>query len=161
MEYRNSGVNSHFGGGLVAGVDRNAGTEVLGSTIAAVSDSNNANLTILAKGTGNVQIGDSSQTISIGGSTTQWKLVTGESSWRAPAVSSVSIAISTMTMTGVSTGDLIISMDFRGLLSSVLAVGTYTPSSAAECKIQLVNPSTANQGAGSSGRVRWAYLDRT
>lgn len=161
MEYRNSGVNTHLGGGIVAGVDRNAAFEVLGSTMAVVSDSNNANGVILAKGTGNIQIGDSSQTVSLAGSTTLFKLVTGESSWRAPAVSSLSIGLSTMTMTGVSTGDLIISMDFRGLLSSVLAVGTYTPSSAAECKIQLVNPSTVSQGAGSSGRVRWAYLDRT
>ncbi len=160
MEYRNSGVNTHLGGGLVAGVDRNAGTEILGSTIAAASDSATANLTILAKGTGNIQIGDSSQTVSLGGSTTQWKLVTGESSWRLPAMSSHSIDISTMTMGGVSTGDLIVSIDFRGLLSTLAGLASVTPSSVNECKFTLSNP-TKSTISGSSGRVRWAYIDRT
>jgi len=160
MEYRNSGVNTHYGGGLVAGVDRNAGTEILGSTISVASDSATANLTVVAKGTGNIQLGDSSQTVSLGGSTTQWKLVTGESSWRPPAMSSLSIDLSTMTMGAVSTGDLIVSMDFRGMLSTLYAVASYTPSSVGECKIALANP-TKSTISGSSGRVRWAYIDRT
>lgn len=160
MEYRNSGNATHFGKGLVVGVDGNNATEIQGSSISVASDSNNANLTIRAQGTGNIQIGDSSQTVSLGGSTTQWKLVTGESSWRPPAMSSHSIDISTMTMTGVSTGDLIVAVDFRGMLSTLYAVASYTPSSAAECKFTLANP-TKSTISGSSGRVRWAYIDRT
>lgn len=160
MEYRNSGNATHLGKGIGVGVGGDNGTEIQGSTLQAISDSNNANYTILAKGTGNVQIGDSSQTVSLGGSTTQWKLVTGESSWRLPAMSSHSIDISTMTMAGVSTGDLITCIDFRGLLSTLAALASVTPSSAAECKFTIANP-TKSTISGSSGRVRWAFIDRT
>lgn len=160
MEYRNSGVNTHYGGGIVAGVDRGAAAEILGSTIGVASDSAAAGLNIVAKGTGTLMLGDSSNTVMFNGSTVAFKLVCGESSFRPPALSSFAQDYSTMAAAGISTGDLIISLDFRGTLSTVYIVGTPTPSSANEIKVSLGNLHNASV-SGSSGRVRWAYIDRT
>lgn len=160
MEYRNSGNATHYGKGVAIGVDGNNGLELQGSSLAVISDSAAANLTIVAKGTGNVQIGDSSQTVSLAGSTTQFKLVCGESSYRPPALSSFAQDYSTFAAAGISTGDLILTVDFRGTLSTVYIVGTPTPSSANEIRVSLGNLHNSSV-SGSSGRVRWAYIDRT
>lgn len=162
MEYRNSGVNTHYGGGLVAGVDRNAATEILGSSIVAASDSNNADISLKAKGTGTVIVGDSSNAVMLAGSTTPIKIVTGVSSYTPPQLSSFAQDTLSIVMTGLSTGDLILSVDFRGSLSTSYIVPMYypTPSSNNDATLVFANVHRSSV-SGSSGRVRWAYLDRT
>lgn len=160
MEYRNAGNASHLGKGLAVSVDADAGVEILGSSIVAIGDTTASNLTIKAKGTGTLTLGDSSNVVTLNGSTTPFKLVVGESSYRPPSLSSFAQDYSTFAAAGISTGDLIISVDFRGTLSTVYIVGTPTPSSANEIKVSLGNLHNANV-TGSSGRVRWAYIDRT
>lgn len=163
MEYRNSGVNTHFGGGLVAGVDRNAATEILGSTISVASDSNNAGLTITAKGTGTLTLGDSSNVVTLNGSTVALKMVAGVSSYRLPDLSSFAQGVCTLAAAGISTGDLIVAFDFRfssGAGSTSYIYAGVTPSAANEITVAVANVHNSSV-SGSSGRVRWAYIDRT
>lgn len=160
MEYRNSGNATHLGKGLAIGVGGENGIELQGSTLSVISDSNNANLTVLAKGTGAIALGDSSQTVFLAGSTTGIKFVCGESSFRPPALSSFAQDYSTFVMTGVSTGDLIVSVDFRGTLSTAYIAGAATPLAAGEARVQLGNLHNSTV-SGSSGRLRYAYLKRS
>lgn len=164
MEYRNSGNATHYSKGLVTDVDAAIGVEHSGSTVVSAADAANANLTVRAKGTGTLNLGDSSNVVNIGGSTMQFRIVSGISSYTAPALSSFATGESTITLAGLSTGDLIIGFDFRGQPggSTKLAFSAVwpTPSASSEATIQFINPHNST-ASGSSGRVRWAYIDRT
>lgn len=161
MEYRNSGNATHFGKGLVTGVDANTGVEHSGSTILAASDSAAANLTVRAKGTGTLTLGDSSNVVNINGSTTAFKIVSGESTMTAPAMSSVSQAESTFTASGISTGDLIICVDFRNTLSTSYLPGLPYVGAADKIHVPLGNCHNSSISASTGVVVRWAYIDRT
>lgn len=160
MEYRNAGRATHWGGAHVVGVDGSTGIEMDGSTLRSVADGGNAELVVKGQGTGPLRLGDSSNTIYFNGSTVAFKLVCGESSYRPPALSSFAQDYSTFAAAGISTGDLILTVDFRGTLSTVYVVSTPFPSSNNEIKVSIGNLHNANV-SGSSGRVRWAYIDRT
>ena len=163
MEYRNSGNATHLGKGLAVGVGGENGVEIQGSTIAAISDSNSANLSIYAKGTGALVLGDSSNVVLTNGSTVPLKLVAGVSSYRLPDLSSWAQGVCTLAASGISTGDLIVSFDFRfssGAGSTSYIMGGVSPTSAGEITVCVANIHNSSV-SGSSGRVRWAYLDRT
>ena len=162
MEYRNSGAASHLGKGFVSGVDSNVGVEIDGSTILSASDSAASGLTVRAKGTGTLNLGDSSNTINIGASTVQMKFIGGLSTITVPNMPGASQAVSTVTMTGISTGDLILAVDARGTISTHVAMGGYTISGNNEGTITWVNCHASSISPETTGvTVRWAYLDRT
>lgn len=153
MEFRSTNPNGfvHFGGDVVANVHGSSEGAMLSSnTLSAVGDAADVDLYLKPKGAGKLYLGSS----------VAMSIVMGESSFRPPDMSSFALAQTTFAMAGVSTGDVIISVDFRQTLSTAYLVGTATPSSLGECKVQLANPRPSTI-SGSSGRVRWAYLDRT
>lgn len=162
MEYRNSGNASHLGKGLAVSVDADAGMELLGSTLQAIGDTTASNLTIKAKGTGTLTLGDSSNVVQINGSTVAFKLVAGVSSYTPPALSSFAQDVTTLAMAGLSTGDQVLCVDFRGALSTKYFPAYYypTPSATGELTIMFGNLHNSSVSA-SSGRVRWTYIDRT
>ncbi len=97
MDYRNSGEATHFGKGIVAGVDGANGVMLSSNTITAVGDAAAIDLTISGKGTGGVFLGGS--TIAMRGA---WA-----GSATAPTVSlPVSgLVYSTITIPGAAIGD--------------------------------------------------------
>ena len=161
MEYRNPGAATHLGKGFVASVDANTGVELDGSTITAASDSAAANLTIKAKGTGTLTLGDSSNAVFLGGSTTPWKVVAGESTMTAPAMAASAQAESTFTATGISTGDIILQVDFRNTLSTSYLPGLPYVGAADKIHVPLGNCHASTISASTGVTVRWIYLDRT
>jgi len=162
MEYRNSGAATHYGKGMVTGVDGLSGVEQVGSTIMPASDSAAADLTVRAKGTGTLNLGDSSNTIFIGGSTTPSKWVTGQSTTTIPNMPGASQDVSTFAAAGLSTGDILMAVDARGTVSTHVAMGGFTVASANKARITWINVHASSIAAESTGiTVRWAYLDRT
>lgn len=160
MDYRNSGAASHLGKGFITGVDGLSGIEHDGSTIVAASDSAAAGLTVRAKGTGTLQLGDSSNVVQIGGSTTPYKLVTGISTTAVPNMPANSMARSTMTCVGISTGDIIISVSARdGLSTGVGLLRSYA--GVDEIINEYINPHASSIAAEAALVCRWAYIDRT
>ena len=162
MEYRNPGAATHWSGGAVFGVGTsNAGTEIQGSTIISASDSAASGLTIRAKGTGALVLGDSSNVVTINGSTTAFKIVSGESTMTAPAMAANSQQESTFTATGISTGDLIICVDFRNTLSTSYLPGLPYVGAADKIHVPLANCHASTISASTGVTVRWSYIDRT
>lgn len=165
MEYRNAGNATHPSNGLAVGVGSSAGVELGGGstagTITAIGDGTNENLRITAKGAGNLSVGDSSNVLYLNGSTTAFKLVCGVSSFRPPDLAANSQGECTFVATGISTGDLIIDVDFRNHLTTNYLPGGNGYVGAAN-KIHVpVGRVQASTISGSSGVVRWAYIDRT
>ena len=162
MEYRNSGAATHLSKGAVYGVDSNVGTEIRGSTILSASDSAASGLTVRAKGTGTLMLGDSSNVVNVAGSTIQFKLVGGISTTTIPNMPANSAAVSTITAAGISTGDIILAVDSRGTLSTEIIQGGYTISAANEISVTWANPHASSITPETTGvTMRWLYLDRT
>lgn len=165
MEYRNSGNATHHVNGLAAGVGSSHAVELGGGstagTITAISDDASANLSILAKGTGNLRLGDSSNAVYLNGSTTAFKIVVGESTMTAPAMAANSQAESTFTATGISTGDIVLSVDFRNTLSTSYLPGYAYVGAADKIHVPLGNVHASTISASTGVTVRWMYLDRT
>ena len=162
MEYRNPGAATHLGKGFIEGVDSNVGIELDGSTIVSASDSAASGLTVRAKGTGTLNLGDSSNVINIGGSTVGIKIIGGVSTITVPNMPANSLGVSTITAAGISTGDLILTVDARGTLSTAVGMGGYTISGANEITVTWLNPHASSISPETTGvSVRWAYLDRT
>lgn len=162
MEYRNSGNATHYAKGSVWGTDSNTGTEIKGSTIVSASDSAASGLTVRAKGTGPLVLGDSSNVVTINGSTTPFKLVCGESTTTLPNLPANSLTNSTFAAAGISTGDLIVFVDARGVLSTAVGMAGYTCTAANEINVRWVNPHASSITAETTGvTMRWAYIDRT
>lgn len=162
MEYRQSGEATHHGKGLITSVDANAGVEMIGSTVVAASDSAAAGLTIKAKGTGTLTLGDSSNVVVVNGSTTPFKLVAGVSTTTIPNMPGASQDVSTFAAAGISTGDLILCVDSRGAVSTHVAMGGYRCTAANKITVVWTNCHASSITPESTGfSVRWAYLDRT
>lgn len=165
MEYRNPGNATHFSRGLAAGVESSNGVEIGGTsnagTITAIGDTNVANLTITAKGTGALALGDSSNVVTISGSTTQFKIVSGESTMTAPDMDAASQQESTFAAAGISTGDLIICVDFRNTLSTKYLPGCPYVGASGKIHVPLGNVHASTISASTGVVVRWSYIDRT
>lgn len=163
MEYRNPGNATHHLKGMAFGVDStNAGVEIQGSTIISISDSAASGLAIKAKGTGTLEVGDSSNVVLINGSTTPLKLVAGQSTFTPPDLAAEAGGNCTITAAGLSTGDIILAVDLRATLSTGYLVSDYPTCTAAnEISVGLHNASGSTI-SGSTGQVaRWLYLKRT
>ena len=162
MEYRNSGAATHLSKGFVTGVDSNVGVELKGSTVLSASDSAASGLTVRAKGTGTLMLGDSSNVVNVAGSTIQFKLIGGISTTTIPNMPGASQAVSTFAAAGATTGDLLLSVDARGTLSTQVAMGGYTVTSAAKVTVTWINCHASSITPETTGvTMRWLYLDRT
>jgi len=164
MEYRSTNPEgyAHFGGDVMSGANSTIGIKLSSNTISPVSDAASAELIIVGKGSGSIRIGTSLNQVFIGDSTTASRFVTGQSTITVPNMAGASQDVSTVTMAGLSTGDIILAMDARGTISTHVAMGGYTISAAAEGKITWVNCHASSIAPETTGvTVRWAYLDRT
>jgi len=164
MEFRSTNPLgwSHVPGDIVSGVDGTFGVQLTSNAVEPVGDTTSIDLALRAKGAGQVIIGNSSQTISLGGSTTGIRLVAGQSTTTLPNMPANSQAVSTLAAAGISTGDLIICVDARDALSTEIGMAGYTCTAANEIVVHWVNPHASSITAETTGViVRWAYLDRT
>lgn len=161
MEYRNAGNATHHTKGMVFGTDSNVGVEIEGSSIISASDSAASGLTVRAKGTGTLSLGDSSNVVTINGSTTPWKVVMGESTVTAPDLAANAQGESTFTATGISTGDIVLSVDFRNTLSTLYLPGMPYVGAANKIHVPVGNVHASTISASTGVTVRWIYLDRT
>jgi hypothetical protein len=155
MEYRSSNPDGiiHFGGDVVAGVNATAGVQLTSNTIQPCGDASAIDLNVKAKGTGQVFIG---------GSTTAFKIVAGESTTTLPNMPANSLQNSTFAAAGISTGDLILFVDARGVLSTEVGMAGYTCTAANEINVRWINPHASSITAETTGvTMRWAYIDRT
>jgi hypothetical protein len=152
MEYRSSNGGQHIGGDIVAGVNNTAGTQLSSNTITAVGDAAAVDLFIAAKGTGKVFIG---------GSTTGFALVSGESTMTAPAMAANSQEESTFAASGISTGDLIVCVDFRNTLSTAYLPGLPYVGASGKIHVPIANCHASTVSASTGVVVRWSYIDRT
>jgi hypothetical protein len=154
MEFRSSNADGHvhFGGDVMSGSQSTRGVLLSSNTIQAVSDNAAEDLVLRGKGTGGVLIA---------GSTTPLKLVSGESTMTAPAMAASAQAESTFTATGISTGDLIICVDFRNTLSTSYLPGLPYVGAADKIHVPLGNVHASTISASTGVVVRWSYIDRT
>ena len=154
MEYRSTNPEGfiHFGGDVMSGAVSTRGVLLSSNTIQPVSDNSNEDLIIRAKGTGKVFIG---------GSTTGFTIVSGESTMTAPAMAANSQNESTFAAAGISTGDLIICVDFRNTLSTSYLPGLPYVGAADKIHVPIGNVHASTISASTGVVVRWSYLDRT
>lgn len=150
---------------MAAGVDSSNAVELGGGStagsITAIGDATDANLVITAKGAGNLKLGDSSNVVYINGSTTPWKVVMGESTMTAPDLAANAQGESTFIATGISTGDIVLSVDFRNTLSTSYLPGMPYVGAANKIHVPLANCHASTISASTGVTVRWIYLDRT
>lgn len=154
MEFRSTNPEGfvHFGGDVMSGAQSTRGVLLSSNTIQPVSDNTNEDLHVRGKGTGFVYLN---------GSTTPWKVVAGESTMTAPAMAANSQAESTFTAAGISTGDIILQVDFRNTLSTSYLPGLPYVGAADKIHVPLGNCHASTISATTSVIVRWLYLDRT
>ena len=162
MEYRNPGNATAYSKGMIFGTDSNVGVELKGSSVLSASDSAASGLTVRAKGTGTLSLGDSSNVVNIAGSTMQFKIVSGVSTTTIPNMPGASQDVSTFAAAGISTGDLILCVDSRGVVSTQIAMGGYRCTAANKVTVVWTNCHASSITSESTGfTVRWAYIDRT
>ena len=154
MEYRSTDAIgfSHFGGVVVAGVNSTVAVELSSNTIKPVGDGSNYDLVLKGKGTGGVYLN---------GSTTPWKVVAGESTMTAPDMAANSQAEATLAAANISTGDIILQVDFRNTLSTSYLPGLPYVGAAGKIHVPLANCHVSTISASTGVTVRWLYLDRT
>lgn len=154
MEFRSSNPEGfvHFGGDVMSGAQSTRGVLLSSNTIQPVSDNAAEDLLIRAKGTGSVYLN---------GSTTPWKVVAGESTMTAPDMPANSQAESTFTAAGISTGDIILQVDFRNTLSTKYLPGLPYVGGADKIHVPLGNCHASTISPSTGVVVRWLYLDRT
>lgn len=165
MQYRSTNADGkyvHFGGALVAGADYGSGVELnpnssgVAPIITSVGDETNKGLTIKAKGTGQLTLGDSSNTVQFGNSTTVFsKIQRYLVQATVPALSSVASAESTVTVTGLTTNSILILQNRVKLNSTVTGVtASARCSTADELVIEWHNVSASSL----SGSTQSFYL---
>lgn len=153
MDYRSTNPEGyvHFGGDIMSGANSTRGVLLSSNTIQPVSDNSNEDLHVRAKGTGKVYLG---------GSTTPFQIVTGESTFTPPALAANAQGESTFAAAGISTGDLIICCDLRNTLSTSYLPGLPYVGAAGKIHVPVAN-CHASTVSGVESIARWAYVDRT
>lgn len=154
MEFRSTNPNGfvHYGGDVVSGVTGTAGAMFTSNAVQPCGDATDIDLNVRGKGAGVVYIG---------GSTTPWKVVAGESTFTPPDLAANAQGESTFTADGISTGDIILGVDFRNTLSTSYLPGLPYVGAANKIHVPVGNVH-ASTISGSTGVVaRWIYLDRT
>ena len=171
MNYRSSFAGQHVGGHIVAAVNSSHGIELgggsTGGTITAVGDDANVSLSIQAKGTGPIVIGNSSQAISFGGSAagTFKGFFSSTRTWELAAVSSGQVGELTFASTAfdVNPGDLIGALEVWPTLSTTpLALMHYRMSTVATSRLTVVLGNIASTATSTtSGHIRVSWADLT
>ena len=155
MEFRSTNPEgyTHYGGDLMSGAHCTRGVLLSSNTIQPVSDNSNEDLHIRGKGTGSVYLN---------GSTTPVKLVSGESTVTPPDLAAEAGGNCTITISGLSTGDIVLAVDFRNTLSTgYLVSGQPYCDAANHLTIPIHNASASTISNSTGVTVRWLYLDRT
>ena len=160
MEYRNPGAATHYTKGLVTDVDAVTGIEHTGSTILPASDSAAANITVKAKGTGTLQLGDSSNVISIGASTSNFGgMNRGTSTLTLVELPASGLVYSTLTVPGVGVNDLIfIERPGSSAMSTALGMVGYSCTAANQVQIAFLNNLASTQSIAADTPVKFAYI---
>lgn len=163
MEFRSTNAQGyvHFGGDVMSGANCTSGILLSNNVVSPVSDAASEHLYLVPKGSGALVLGGSSNAVFIAGSTTIMKFVSGESTMTAPAMAAASQAESTFTATGISTADLIVSVDFRNTLSTSYLPGLPYVGAADKIHVPLGNVHASTISATTGVVVRWCYIDRT
>jgi hypothetical protein len=156
MIYRSTNPEGyvHFGGDIMSGAQSTRGVLLSSNTISPVSDNSNEDLVLKGKGTGGVVLGSGSTTAIVG-------IVAGESTVTIPALAATAQGESTFTATGISTGDLVLSVDFRNAGSTAYVFGSAYVGAANKIHVHTANVHASTISASTGTTVRWAYLDRT
>ena len=149
MDYRNSGEATHYGKGIVLGVDGAAGTQISSNTISAVGDASNITLVLSGKGSGGVSFGAS--TSAIGGM------------GRGIAVSPLvqlpvsGLVYSTITIPGVAVGDVLHVSRSTGM-STALAMGGAWVTGADEGSFAVLNNLASTQSVLAGATFPYVYF---
>lgn len=154
MEFRSSNPigRVHHGGDIAAGVDQTRGVMLSSNSIQPIGDAADIDLEVKAKGTGRVFLG---------GSTTAFQLVSGESTYTPPALSSFAQGECTFAAPGISTGDLIFCVDLRNGLSTAYLPGLPYVGAADKIHVPVGNVHASSISGSTSLVVRWSYVKRS
>ena len=163
MEYRNSGNATHHDKGLAIGVGSSAGVELSGSTagsITAIGDGAAENLRITAKGTGTLQLGDSSNTVRVGASTSGFGgMNRGTSTMTLVELPASALIYSTLTVPGVGVNDMIfIERPGSTVMSTALGMVGYSCTAANEVKIAFLNNLASTASILADTPIKFAYI---
>lgn len=145
---------THFGGDITAQANSSHGVRLSGGStggiVEAVGDDTNVSLTIRAQGTGTITIGSSGQPVLIGGSTTPFlgMIRFQDTAVTLPDIASTnagaSSAVSTHTITGITTGSIVVAnlRDDTNSLSIVLGEVSVSRSTAGQVHCQFIKTDT-------------------
>ena len=142
----------HFGGDVMSGANCTRGVLLSSNSIRPVSDNTNEDLHLHGKGTGKVYLG---------GSTVPSQYVGGLSTATPPPLAANAQGVCTFAAAGISTGDLVLAVDFRGNLSTNYVVSQARCTAANEIVVDMANVHASTISASTSISVRWLYLDIT
>lgn len=164
MDYRNSGNATHLSRGFAAGVESSNGVELGGGstagTITACGDTTDANLVITAKGAGNLKIGDSSNTVIVGGSTSNFGgMNRGTSTMTLVQLQASGLVLSTVTIPGLGVNDLLyLARPGDTLVSTAIGMVGYTCTAANEAKVAWLNNLASTQSILADTPIKFAYI---
>src|SRR3990167_10284269 len=145
---------THFGGDVTAQVNSSHGVRLSGGStgaiVEAVGDDTNVGLTVRAQGTGTLTIGSSGQPIQLGGSTSVFRgmIWFQDTAVTLPDIASTdsgrSSAVTTHTITGITTGSVVMAnlRDDTNSLSIVLGEVSVSRSTAGEVHCQFIKTDT-------------------
>jgi hypothetical protein len=152
MQIRSTNTDgaTHFGGSVVAGHNSSHGVEIFGGStggsITPIGDDANISLTVRAKGTGVLAIGDSSNTVQFAGSTSPF----------AGMVRVVSTAVATPNFNSTGSMGLISTITIAGVNSSHLVLANPTNLSTGTLLTDVFAGSTAG-----SVNLKWNKYSTT
>lgn len=160
MEYRNFGNATHHSKGFITNVDGDAGVEMVGSTLLPASDSAAAGLTVRAKGTGTLQLGDSSNTVRIGGSTSNFGgMNRGTSTMTLVQLPASALVLSTVTVPGLGVNDMLyLARPGDSLVSTAIGMVGYSCTAANEAKIAWLNNLASTASILTDTPINFAYI---
>jgi len=167
MEYRSSTGGQSISGDISAAVGSSHGVQLSGGStggrIQAIGDDASIALRILAKGAGPVLIGDSSQAVTIGGSTSAFKgFFSSTNTWSANALSSGQVVELTFANTAfdVNPGDGIFAIEVTPTTNAVIYGGyRLSTANASRLTVVMANVTSTVTSTFSGGiRVTWADL---
>jgi len=164
MEYRNSGNATHHDKNMAVGVGSSNGVELGGGnsagTITAIGDTNVAGLTITAKGTGTLTLGDSSNVVRIGASTSAFGgMNRGTSTMTLVELPASGLVYSTLTVPGVGVNDLIfVERPGTTLVSTAIGMVGYSCTVANEVKIAFLNNLASTASILTDTPIKFAYI---
>lgn len=171
MKYRSTHAGQHVSNDIVANVGSSHGVQLSGGStggiVEAVGDDANISLRVRAKGTGSLILGDSSQTVLIGGSasTPVKGFFSSTKTWSLDAVSSGQLGEITFASTDfdVNPGDIIGAIEIWPTAStSALAFAHYRMSAVATSRLTVVLANVASTATSTtSGHVRVSWIDLT